>query len=77
MMSASQTDALNLLEDGLQLWLVALRNAPEPQPELLNLFPNLAATLRTSTGKSQGQAPALGSYLANGQIHFISFILLL
>lgn len=42
-------DALNLLEDGLQLWLVALRNAPAPEPGLLALFPLLAAGMAAST----------------------------
>ncbi len=46
-----QPDELNLLEDGLQLWLIALRNAPESQPELLNIFPNLAVVMERSTGK--------------------------
>jgi hypothetical protein len=41
---------LNLLEDGLQLWLVALRNASEPSPQLLDLFPNLATAMESSTG---------------------------
>ena len=45
-----QPDQLNLLEDGLQLWLVALRNAPLPDPGLLSLFPNLAAVMQQSTG---------------------------
>lgn len=45
-----QPDELNLLEDGLQLWLVALRNAPGPQPELVENFPNLAAVMERSTG---------------------------
>ncbi|CAL8468538.1 g8078 [Coccomyxa elongata] len=45
----NQPDELNLLEDGLQLWLIALRNAPEPQPELLNIFPNLAVVMERST----------------------------
>ena len=48
-----QKDELNLLEDGLQLWLVALRNAPEPHPQLLGLFPNLV----TATERSTGQLP--------------------
>lgn len=37
----AQPDELNLLEDGLQLWLVALRCAPSQHAELLSLFPNL------------------------------------
>ena len=46
-----QPDELNLLEDGLQLWAVALCNAPRPEPQLLNLFPNLVAVLESSTGE--------------------------
>lgn len=45
-----QPDQLNLLEDGLQLWLVALRNAPSPHSGLLSLFPNLAVVMQQSTG---------------------------
>ena len=46
-----QADELNLLEDGLQLWLIALRNAPGPQSWLLDLFPNLCAVMEKSTGE--------------------------
>ena len=46
----AQPDELNLLEDGLHLWLIALRNAPQPQPQLLELFPNLMAAMEKSTG---------------------------
>lgn len=46
-----QPDELNLLEDGLQLWLIALRNAPAPQGDLLDIFPNLAVVMERSTGK--------------------------
>ena len=46
----AQPDELNLLEDGLQLWLVALRHAPAPHPGLLGaLFPNLVAAMGRST----------------------------
>ena len=47
-----QADELNLLEDGLQLWLIALRNAPssEAGSALLHLFPNLTAVMERSTG---------------------------
>lgn len=38
-----------ILEDGLQLWLVALRNAPGPQPTLLELFPHLITAMAAST----------------------------
>ena len=40
----------SLLEDGLQLWLVTLRNAPAASAELLGIFPNLAAAMNNSTG---------------------------
>ena len=48
--SVMQPDELNLLEDGLQLWLIALRNAPAPHAALLDLFSNLAAVMERSTG---------------------------
>ena len=48
----NQPDELNLLEDGLQLWLIALRNAPTLQEPLLALFPNLAAVMERSPGLS-------------------------
>ena len=48
----NQPDELNLLEDGLQLWLIALRNAPTHQEPLLSLFPNLAAVMERSPGVS-------------------------
>ncbi|KAI8476158.1 MAG: armadillo-type protein [Monoraphidium minutum] len=38
-----------LLEDGLLLWLVALRNAPAPQPPLLQPFPLLLQAMAAST----------------------------
>ena len=43
-------DELNLLEDGLQLWLIALRNAPAPHPGLLDIFPHLCLVMERSTG---------------------------
>jgi hypothetical protein len=46
----AQPDELNLLEDGLQLWLVALRHAPAPHPGLLaDLFPHWQAAMQRST----------------------------
>ena len=48
----AQPEELNLLEDGLQLWLVALRNAPGPQPALLEPLPHLVAIMDRSTGCS-------------------------
>jgi len=40
-----------LLEDGLVLWLVVLRNAPAPASELLALFPLLIGVMANSTGE--------------------------
>jgi hypothetical protein len=45
----SQSDELNLLEDGLLLWLVALRHAPAAHPGLLAPIPNLLSAMETST----------------------------
>ena len=45
-----QPDELNLLEDGLQLWLIALRNAPTPHGPLLALYSNLTPIMQRSTG---------------------------
>lgn len=45
-----QPDELNVLEDGLQLWLIALRNAIVPDPQIVGLFPNLSLVLDHSTG---------------------------
>ena len=47
-----QPDELNLMEDGLQLWLIALRNAPAPQAWLLDLISNLCVVMEQSTGMS-------------------------
>ena len=52
-----QEDALNLLEDGLLLWLVALRHAPRSEPYLLALFPNLPAIMARSSGAVQLSSP--------------------
>jgi hypothetical protein len=37
------------LEDGLGLWLVAVRNSPEPSPPLLSLLRHLPRVLAAST----------------------------
>ncbi len=55
-----QPDELNLLEDGLQLWLIALRNAPSPHGPLLALYSNLTPIMQRSTGTT----PALPASLA-------------
>jgi len=45
----TQPDEVNLLEDGLALWLIALRNAPQSHPSLLQLYPNLHQVMARST----------------------------
>ncbi|KAL4857594.1 Importin-11 [Chlorella vulgaris] len=68
-----QPDELNLLEDGLQLWLVALRHAPAPCTGLLgDLFPNLVAAMTRSTEHiAVGMRIALSCVLL-GQGEFLS-----
>ena len=46
-----QEDALNLVEDSLHLWLIVLRNAPQPDPQLFAAFPQLEVIMKNSTGK--------------------------
>ena len=45
-----QPDEVSVLEDGLLLWVVSLRNAPLPEPGLLDIFPCLLPLLQRSTG---------------------------
>ena len=45
-------DSLNLMEDGLELWLVALRNAPKQVgDQLLEAFPQLERILERTAGQ--------------------------
>lgn len=57
-----QPDELNLLEDGLQLWLIALRNAPVPQPWLLDMFPNACIVMEKSTGMRIALSPPCSAF---------------
>ncbi|KAL3150483.1 hypothetical protein ABBQ32_000305 [Trebouxia sp. C0010 RCD-2024] len=68
-----QPDELNLLEDGLQLWLIALRNAPSPQSAegLLNLFPNLTAVMERSTEHVRMACQIITSCVLLGQASFL------
>lgn len=45
----SQPDELNLMEDGLLLWFVALRHAPAPHPGLIAPLPHLLSAMEGST----------------------------
>ena len=65
----SQPDELNLLEDGLQLWLIALRNAPSPHGPLLALYSNLTPIMQRSTGTSSALAVSLAGAMSCGMPH--------
>ncbi|KAK9830439.1 hypothetical protein WJX72_011753 [[Myrmecia] bisecta] len=67
----NQPDELNLLEDGLQLWLIALRNATSPHAELLALFSNLAAVMERSSEHIQVAAPLMASCVLLGGADFL------
>ncbi|XP_015591574.1 importin-11 isoform X2 [Cephus cinctus] len=45
----NQDGHVYLLEDGLELWLALLENAPAPTPEIMELFRNMPALLESST----------------------------
>eukprot|EP00200_Dunaliella_tertiolecta_P006752 CAMPEP_0202339348 /NCGR_PEP_ID=MMETSP1126-20121109/1250_1 /ASSEMBLY_ACC=CAM_ASM_000457 /TAXON_ID=3047 /ORGANISM="Dunaliella tertiolecta, Strain CCMP1320" /LENGTH=1084 /DNA_ID=CAMNT_0048929889 /DNA_START=100 /DNA_END=3354 /DNA_ORIENTATION=- len=66
----SQREAAMLLEDGLGLWLVALRNAPPPLPPFLlqALFPHFVQLMMRSTEHMHvGTALLTSCVLAGGQ----------
>lgn len=67
----NQPDELNLLEDGLQLWAVALCNAPRPEPQLLDLFPNLVAIMERSTEHIQPAMQIATSCILLGGTDFL------
>lgn len=73
-----QADELNLLEDGLQLWLIALRNAPAAHTAgpLLDLFPNLTAVMERSTGLPPPHAslPAVHLFVPSGLLCIESLV---
>ncbi|XP_043499006.1 importin-11 [Polistes fuscatus] len=45
----NQEGHVYLLEDGLELWLALLENAPAPTPEIMDLFRNMPPLLESST----------------------------
>ena len=67
----SNDDALNLLEDGLALWLVSLRNSPTAQADLLGLFPNLVAVCRFSTEHVKVSCQIMASCILMGGVQFL------
>ncbi|DBA79077.1 hypothetical protein WJX77_002150 [Trebouxia sp. C0004] len=69
--SIHQPDELNLLEDGLQLWLIALRNAPAPHASLLDLFSNLATVMERSTEHVQMACQIITSCVLLGRASFL------
>jgi len=58
-----QPEALNLLEDGLQLWHETLLQAPNQEPQLLPIFPNLPAVMALTTEHVKVCLSILESYL--------------
>lgn len=59
-----------ILEDGLLLWLVALRNAPAAHAPLLDLFPLLLRAMADSTGagaRARGAAARVSAGNAMGR----------
>ncbi|KAJ9531806.1 hypothetical protein QJQ45_021952 [Haematococcus lacustris] len=67
-----QPDALHLLEDGLGLWLVAVRNALTPEPGLLGLLPHLALAMGQSTEHLQHACALLSSLVLLGRDPFVA-----
>lgn len=67
----NQPDELNLLEDGLQLWLIALRNAPSPHGPLLALYSNLTPIMQRSTEHVQLGCQITASCTLLGQAEFL------
>ncbi|GFH10417.1 importin-11 isoform X1, partial [Haematococcus lacustris] len=67
-----QPDALHLLEDGLGLWLVAVRNALTPEPGLLGLLPHLALAMGQSTEHLQHACALLASLVLLGRDPFVA-----
>lgn len=58
--NVNEPESLTLLEDGLNLWLVTLRNTPDNQgAALLELFPHVLELLQRSTGNSPALNVAL------------------
>ena len=54
----TQPEALNLLEDGLDLWHEALQQMPTLDPTLLALFPNVVRVCTLSTEHVQVSHPS-------------------
>lgn len=67
-----QREALSLLEDGLQLWLAVLRNAPAMTPELMTLFANVPKILSGGFEHLAACVRLLEAYVLLGGADFLS-----
>eukprot|EP00850_Spirogloea_muscicola_P012417 SM000080S22932 [mRNA] locus=s80:226582:234777:+ [translate_table: standard] len=64
-------DELNLLEDGMQLWLVTLRNAPTMVPQILSLFSHLVPVMERNFDHLQVAMKITESYILLGGADFL------
>eukprot|EP00850_Spirogloea_muscicola_P008802 SM000048S16514 [mRNA] locus=s48:162009:170563:+ [translate_table: standard] len=64
-------DELNLLEDGMQLWLVTLRNAPTMVPQILSLFSHLVPVMERNFDHLQVAMKIMESYIVLGGADFL------
>jgi len=67
----SGPEALNLLEDGLQLWHTVVKHAPQMVPELLQLFPLLLELVQQTLEHVQVVMRLLESYVLLGGRPFL------
>eukprot|EP00271_Cylindrocystis_brebissonii_P019770 TRINITY_DN6200_c0_g1_i2.p1 TRINITY_DN6200_c0_g1~~TRINITY_DN6200_c0_g1_i2.p1 ORF type:complete len:451 (-),score=102.92 TRINITY_DN6200_c0_g1_i2:173-1402(-) len=67
----TQPDELNMLEDGMQLWLTTLRHAPAMVPPLLHLFPNLIPIMERNFDHMMVAMKLLESYILIGGSEFL------
>eukprot|EP00898_Chlorokybus_atmophyticus_P004539 jgi/Chlat1/5086/Chrsp33S05017 len=68
----NQPDELNLLEDGMQLWQVTLRQASSLTADLMALFPHLPAAIERSFEHLQVAMRILESYILLGRSEFLN-----
>nr|XP_033786299.1 importin-11 isoform X1 [Geotrypetes seraphini] len=67
----SQPPHVYLLEDGLELWLVALENSPSITPELLRIFQNMSALLELSSENLKTCFQIINAYIYLAAYEFL------
>lgn len=67
----SQPDELNMLEDGMQLWKEAVRQAPVMSPQLMALFPNLVPIMMRNFDHLTDAVQIIESYVLVGGADFL------